>query len=108
MSEDRFFRLLSVIILFTFLPIVVGYRIRSKTDEKLDRWQEGKCILFGLRLSAVPLFFGTTAWMIEPEWMAWSAYPSPFWLRCAGLVVIACWGVLHVWTFKNLGKNLTD
>lgn len=34
--------------------------------------------------------------------------PLPIWLRWRGFVLINCWGILLVWTFRSLGKNLTD
>mgnify|MGYP000215193518 CR=1 FL=1 len=108
MSHDDLFRLILLGIFFAFVPFALYHRIRSKTDEKLDRWQEGMFILFGLRLGALPWFCGSLAWMVNPEWMAWSSVPIPIGVRWLGLVLIGSWGVLLVWTFRNLGKNLTD
>src|SRR5687767_1620440 len=91
-----------------FAPVAAYHRFRSVTDEKLDRWQEGAFILFGLRLSGLPMFIGGVAWMINAQWMAWSSIGIPVWLRWAGVAVVGCSGVLLAWTFHNLGKNLTD
>ena len=46
--------------------------------------------------------------MINPQWMAWASVPVPIWLRWCGFVFIGLGGFLIVWTFSNLGKNLTD
>ena len=108
MNHDDIFRLLLIIILAAFLPFALYHRIRSNTGEKLDRWQEGAFILFGLRLTALPWFIGWVVWMINPEWMAWALVPLPIWLRWCGFALIGLWGILFVWTFINLGKNLTD
>jgi protein-S-isoprenylcysteine O-methyltransferase Ste14 len=108
MTQDDPFRLMLVIIFFTFVPFAAYHRIGSQTDEKLDRWQEGVWILFGLRLSALPWFLGSAAWMINPSWMAWSSVSIPVWLRWCGIGLIVLWGFLLVWTFRHLGKNLTD
>jgi protein-S-isoprenylcysteine O-methyltransferase Ste14 len=108
MTGDDLFRLILAIIFFAFLPFALYHRIRSKTDEKLDRWQESAFILFGLRLGALPWFLGSLTWMINPQWMAWSSVPLPIWVRWIGFILIGLWGVLLVWTFRNLGKNLTD
>ena len=40
--------------------------------------------------------------------MAWASVPIPLWLRWCGFILIGCWGLLFVWTFQTLGKNLTD
>lgn len=109
MSPDELFRWIFVAILVGFLPFGLYHRIRSnQTREKLDRWQEGAFILFGLRLGGLPWFVGGIVWMIDPKLLAWASVPIPIWLRWCGFALIAFWGVLFVWTFHTLGKNLTD
>jgi protein-S-isoprenylcysteine O-methyltransferase Ste14 len=108
MTNADLFRLILIVIFAAFLPFALYHRIRSNTGEKLDRWQEGPLILFGLRFGAVPWFVGSLVWMINPQWMAWSSVPLPIWLRWCGFVLIGLWGVLLVWTFRSLGKSLTD
>ena len=108
MSGDDAARLVLLLIGLVFVPPALYYRLRSFTRERLDRWQEGHFILFGLRLTALVAFAGGLIWMINPAWMAWSSLPLPIWLRWIGLVLVAIGGSLLVWTFHNLGKNLTD
>jgi protein-S-isoprenylcysteine O-methyltransferase Ste14 len=108
MNDDYTFRLLFILAASVFVPVGLYHRIRSHTGEKIDRWQEGVFILFGLRLTAIVLFAGGIIWMIEPQWMSWSAVPIPAWLRWIGLVVAGCAGILWIWTVHTLGKNLTD
>src|SRR5262245_44196046 len=98
MNDDDTFRLLLLIVAVMFMPLGLYHRIRSHTGEKLDRWQEGVVILFGLRLTALAMFASGVAWMIDPRWMAWSALPIPAWLRWLGFAVAVCAGVLWVWT----------
>ena len=108
MTDGDTFRLFMLITFAAFLPLALCHRIRSKTDEKLDRWQEGAVILFGLRLSTVPCLIGGIAWMVNPQWMAWSSMPIPVWLRWVGFILIGLWGIVLVWSFRNLGRNYTD
>ncbi|MDA0814485.1 MAG: hypothetical protein O3C21_19090 [Verrucomicrobia bacterium] len=56
MSPHELFRWIFVAIRVGFLPFALFHRIRSNLGgEKLDRWQERTFILFGLRLSGLPL-----------------------------------------------------
>lgn len=108
MAEDTLFRVALIIAFAAFAPFGVYHRVRARTTERLDRWQEGVFILFGLRLSALPIAVSGIAWMINPECMAWSSIAIPTWLRWLGVGVVAFTGILVVWTFRSLGKNLTD
>ncbi len=108
MDDNNTFRLVLIIVVAIFGPFAIYDRIRSATDEKLDRWQEGTFILFGLRLSALVVFLGAVAWVMNPGSMEWSSIAIPAWLRWLGVVMVGCSGGLVIWTFKNLGKNLTD
>jgi protein-S-isoprenylcysteine O-methyltransferase Ste14 len=107
-DHDNTFRLAYFAIVTAFAPFAAFYRARSITTEKLDRWQEGAFILFGLRASALPMFIAGVAWMIHPPSMQWSAMPIPTWLRWLGVALVGCSCILVVWTFHNLGRNLTD
>ena len=108
MADDNTFRWMLIVVWAVFAPIAIYHRLRSRTDERLDRWQEGVFILFGLRLSGVPLFVGMMVWLIDSQRMAWSAMPTPVWLRGVGVVLVGSSGLLVWWTFHNLGSNLTD
>lgn len=87
MGDDNTFRLALLLAFAAFAPVAVYHRLRSVTDEKLDRWQEGAFILFGLRLGGLPLFVGGVAWMIDPQWMTWSSLPLSTWLRWLGIAL---------------------
>jgi protein-S-isoprenylcysteine O-methyltransferase Ste14 len=107
-ADDNTFRWMLLLVFLVFAPVAAYHRRLSVTEERLDRWQEGPFILFGLRLSGLPLFLGGLAWMINPSWMAWSSIGIPVWLRWVGVAVAGCSGLLVAWTFHHLGKNLTD
>jgi protein-S-isoprenylcysteine O-methyltransferase Ste14 len=108
MTVDDTFRLILLANFTVVLPFALYHRLRSHTGESLDRWQEGIFILFGTRLGGIPFLIGGIAWMINPQRMAWASVPIPIWLRWLGFVLIGFGGFLLVWTFRNLGKNLTD
>ena len=109
MTDDSIFRLAILVVMALFMPLAAYHRIRSnQTREKLDRRQEGILILFGLRLGAIPMLVSFLAWMINPAWMEWAALPISNWLRWCGIAFFVASGLLIVWTFQHLGKNLTD
>ena len=108
MTDDDPFRIALVVLPALFMPIGLYHRLRADTGEKIDRWQEGVAILFGLRLTALALAASGLAWLIHPAWMAWSRLPLPTLLRWAGVILAACAGILWVWAVHHLGKNLTD
>ncbi len=65
-------------------------------------------MLATLRPLGMAFWLGLIAWMVDPGWMAWSSVSLPAWLRWTGVGVIATACGLLVWTFRCLGKNLTD
>ena len=108
MSDDDPFRLAIVVWAAVFSPAGAYHRIRAHTGERIDRWQEGALILFGLRLTAAAMFAGWLAWLINPAWLEWLQLPLPAAVRWAGIGAAAGGGVFWVWALHHLGKNLTD
>jgi protein-S-isoprenylcysteine O-methyltransferase Ste14 len=109
MGDDQTFRIVLAIGMLAILPIAIYRRVRSQqTGESLDRWQEGRFILFTLRPLGIAAMLAVLVFVISPGWMAWSSVPLPAWLRWIGVVIGALGGALLVWTLKHLGTNLTD
>jgi protein-S-isoprenylcysteine O-methyltransferase Ste14 len=109
MNDNQLFRIVLVVGFAIIFPISAYYRIRSQaTREKLDRRQEGWFILLTLRPVAVISMAALLAYLINPQWMAWSALPLPAVVRWLGVVIGACAGGLLIWTLQSLGRNLTD
>jgi protein-S-isoprenylcysteine O-methyltransferase Ste14 len=109
MNHDQSFRAVLIVVFLLVLPIGIYHRLKSQaTREKLDRRQEGLFILATLRPVGIAFWLELIAWTVDPGWMAWSSVSLPASLRWTGvgLIAIAC-GLL-VWTFRCLGKNLTD
>jgi protein-S-isoprenylcysteine O-methyltransferase Ste14 len=108
-DQDEIFRNVLAVGFLLVFPIALFYRIRSQSKgEPLDRWQEGRLILFTLRPIGLAGMAGLITFLIDPRLMAWSSIPLPPWLRWTGVAVGACAGCVIVWTFHTLGRNLTD
>jgi protein-S-isoprenylcysteine O-methyltransferase Ste14 len=109
MNHDQTFRAVLIVVFLLVLPIGIYHRLKSQaTREKLDRRQEGLFMLATLRPLGMAFWLGLIVWMVDPGWMAWSSVSLPAWLRWTGVGVIATASGLLVWTFRCLGKNLTD
>jgi protein-S-isoprenylcysteine O-methyltransferase Ste14 len=109
MDNDQPFRIVLIVFFLTVFPIGLYHRIRSQaTGETLDRRQEGIFILATLRPIGAAMWLGLIAWMINPAWMAWSHVSLPVWMRWTGVGLVVAGGALLVWTFRSLGKNITD
>lgn len=89
-------------------PIGIYYRLRSRTDETLDRRQEGWFILLSLRPLALTFMLGLMVYLVKPSEMAWASFNVPDWLRWSGVGLAAAASGLVIWTFRTLGHNLTD
>ncbi len=109
MNPDQTFRAVLLVIVLVVFPVGVYHRLQSQaTREKLDRWQEGLFILATLRPVGILLMLGVIAYLVDPASMAWSSTLLPAWLRWTGVGGCAIAGGLLIWTFRRLGKNLTD
>ena len=108
MSNDHMFRLILLAGFVIFMPIGIYHRLKARTGEKLDRRQEGLFILITLRLVGLAGVAGLIAYFINPACMAWAAVPLPVWLRWTGVGFALIAGLLLVWMFRTLGRNLTD
>lgn len=89
-------------------PIGIYHRIRSRTSERLNRRLEGWPVLLTLRPAALACLAGIVAFCVDPKLMSWAAVPLPSVMRWAGVPTGGAAAVLIIWTFRNLGRNLTD
>ena len=109
MADDLTFRLILALGMAAFLPVALYHRIRSQAGgEKLDRRQEGLFILLTLRPCGLAAMGGLVAFILDPAWMAWSSVPLPAVLRWAGVATGVPTVALGIWTFRSLGRNITD
>ena len=109
MMEEDTLRWWLLGVLLIPLPIVMYHRIKAhRSDDRLDRRQEGLFMLWTLRPVALVFFASTVLYLRDPAQMAWSALALPAWVRWSGVALIAVDGALLFWTLHSLGGNLTD
>ncbi len=108
-ADDQTFRLILVVGMAAFLPVALYHRVRSQSSgESLDRRQEGLFILLTLRPLGLATMGGLVAFLVNPAWMAWASVPLPAALRWAGVAVGVPTVALGIWTFRSIGRNITD
>ncbi len=105
---DDLARIILLVGFAVVVPVGTYHRLRSRTDERLDRRQEGWLILMSLRPLGLAGMVGLVAFLIEPSWMAWASLRLPNLARWIGVVFGVGAGGLLIWTFHSLGHNLTD
>jgi protein-S-isoprenylcysteine O-methyltransferase Ste14 len=105
---DDLARIILLVGFAVVMPVGLIHRLRSRTDERLDRRQEGWLILLSLRPLALACMAGLFAFLINPNWMAWASFHLPNWARWTGAGIGVATGGLLIWTFCSLGRNLTD
>ncbi len=109
MTDEQIFRLILIAGFAIIMPASMYYRVKAQASrESLDRRQEGVFVLATLRPLGIASMFGLVAYVINPDWMAWSAVSLPAWVRWLGVGVGVVAGSLLIWTMHTLGKNLTD
>jgi protein-S-isoprenylcysteine O-methyltransferase Ste14 len=108
MTPDETFRLLLLAGALLLLPMMLRFRLKARTDEPLDRRQEGLFILLTLRPVGLVTLGAFFLYLASPERMVWAAAPFPLWVRWSGIVVGAAGAALILWTMSTLGGNLTD
>lgn len=109
MSSEQHFRWLFVAIFLTVFAISSYFRSKArKTGEVIPRVREGKLTLALRLLFAAPLFLSVLAYMMNPEWMAWSSTPLPTWLRWVGTAVGLSTVPWLFWVFRTLGSNVSE
>ncbi len=109
METEVLIRIALALGFFIIVPIAGYYRIKAHGNgEALDRKQEGLFLLIGIRLSALILFVGLITFIVNPSVLYWSSMGLPVSVRWFGVLLGPLAGVLWIYTFHHLGKNLTD
>jgi protein-S-isoprenylcysteine O-methyltransferase Ste14 len=74
----------------------------------IARRSEGTALVVARVVVTVPLFAAIVTYIINPQWMEWSAFNAPEWARWAGVML----GVLVIpsvfWVLKSLGRNVSE
>jgi protein-S-isoprenylcysteine O-methyltransferase Ste14 len=107
--NDRIFRISAVVIFIVGAAISSYYRSKAdrETGERASIKEEGWLILIPLRLTGLLGWLAVFAFMLNPDWMAWSQIALPEWVRWLGVVMGVVADFIGYWVFSNLGTNVT-
>ncbi len=107
---DIIFRLLILGLLVTALSITAYFRRKAQRvgGDKIDRTQEGVPLMIVLRVAGLALWLSVLMYVINPNWIAFAAFPLPDALRWFGFALCLIALPLLVWMFRSLGNNITD
>lgn len=109
MEQDRLFRWLFIAIFVATFSISAYFRRKARrSGEVIPRVREGKLSLLLRLLFAAPIYLSFFAYMVNPDWLAWSSLPLSTWLRWFGVAV--GFGMLPVlyWVVSTLGRNISE
>ena len=108
--NENVFRILAGLMLFTGLGISGYFRRKAdrETGEKISRKVDGTPMMTAIRVGGLLLWFSPIAYLINPNWMAWSKLNLPDWLRWmgVGIGVLCTFGIY--WLFSNIGSGITS
>lgn len=109
MDGDQLFRWPFIAIFLGALLISGYFRRRARqSGEAIPRAREGAPSLLMRVVFAAPLYLALFAYMVHPDWMAWSSVPLPFWLRwLAALVGLSMLPLLYR-VMTSIGSNISE
>lgn len=107
--NDNIFRILAAVIFFTGIGISSYFRRKADRDsgEKISRKVDGSLMMNIIRIGGLILWLSPLAYLINPQWMAWSKIGLPEWTRWLGVGtgVLCVFGIY--WLFSSIGSGIT-
>ena len=109
MITAGFFRLVQGLIFIAFIFHRAYYTKKYPPDEDTTLEEQQKGIPEKIaNLLAIPALISTLLYLIYPEWMLWSSFGLPVWVRWLGILFTLTGFVLLEWSHRELGKNWSD
>jgi protein-S-isoprenylcysteine O-methyltransferase Ste14 len=103
------FRWLILAILVSAIGTSGYFRYRARIEGgTIARREEGAAFVALRVFVTLPLLGAIVTYVLNPDWMAWSAFAAPTWMRWGGVVL----GVLAIptvyWVLQSLGSNVSE
>jgi protein-S-isoprenylcysteine O-methyltransferase Ste14 len=108
MNIELMLRLMVLLLLGCIFLISGFYRRRARTDEFIERNEEGYLALVVRFAVSFPLILIIIMDIFFLELMGWSKINLPFWLRIVGMSLVLGSVLWLWWVFKSIGSNITE
>ena len=107
--NETVFRILAAVVLFTAVGISTYYRRKAdrETGEKVSRRVDGNAMMLVIKIFGLLLWLTPLAYLLNPQWMAWSKMGLPEGLRWLGVVLGALCVAGIYWLFSSIGSGIT-
>jgi len=108
MQTETIFRVLLPLLIFAFVAHR-GYYVHKhgKESNSLKKREEGGLSKLA-GLLGLAGFFSMIAYIINPDWLAWTSASFPIWMRWTGVGIAIAGFALLQWSQNTLGKNWSD
>jgi protein-S-isoprenylcysteine O-methyltransferase Ste14 len=109
MNNETIFRTLSALILFTGMGISIYHRRKADRDsgETISRKADGNAMMTVIKLGGLILWLSPFAYLLNPDWMAWSKLGLPEAARWFGVALgLTCIPLIY-WLFSSIGSGIT-
>jgi protein-S-isoprenylcysteine O-methyltransferase Ste14 len=107
--NENIFRILAALVLLTGMSISFYYRRKAdrESGEKISRKVDGSLMMNMIKLGGLILWLSPFVYLINPQWMAWSKFGLPEWVRWLGVVIgLLCIAGIY-WLFSSIGSGIT-
>jgi protein-S-isoprenylcysteine O-methyltransferase Ste14 len=107
--HEAIFRLLAGTLFASGIGISAYFRRKADRDSggRIPRSADGVVIATVIRVAGLLLWLSPVAYLVQPEWMAWSKAGLPTWVRWLGVGVGAACTAGIYWLFRSIGTGIT-
>ena len=107
MPNEAPFQISLLLSILAFLAVRAYYRRKTETLRlDLSSSRDSNMMRILLLILSI-LLLGMLIWLINPDWMKWSAVALPAWVRWIGGGIVVAGLVLLVWTHQTLGTSFS-
>jgi protein-S-isoprenylcysteine O-methyltransferase Ste14 len=107
--NENIYRIAAAAILFSGVGISVYFRRKADKDtrEKISRNTDGMPMMLVIRIFGTILWLSPLAYLVNPQWMAWSKIGAPEWVRWLGIGIATICVPGIYWLFSSIGSGIS-